>query len=649
MPGVAGVTTAAKDRSMAAPSDHASHGHGAGLTGLALGALGIVYGDIGTSPLYAFRETFMGHGHELEVTQGNVLGVLSLIFYSLVAIIGVKYLVFVMRADNDGEGGILALTSLLARPENGKKGARWAMLMVGLFGTALLYGDGMITPSISVLAAVEGAVVVSPALHNLVVPLAVVILIGLFSIQSRGTATIGKLFGPVMVVWFGTLAVLGTIQLVHEPSVLRALNPLYAVRFFTENGFPAFLSLGAVFLVVTGGEALYADMGHFGRRPIMVGWFTVVFPALLLNYFGQGALLLRDPSLISHPFFGLAPSWGVVPLVVLATVATVIASQALISGLFSLTMQAVQLDYAPRVDIDHTSPQAYGQIYIPVINWGLLVACIGLVVGFRSSAALAAAYGVAVTATMVITTLLFAVVVRRRFGWPLPGVIALAVVFLIVEGAFLGANLFKIPAGGWFPLVVGVVVFTVLTTWHTGRAAVRRLVRGTETSLTDYLGDVLHGPRRPARVPGTAIYMFRDRGFAPPALIANINHNHVLHERVVIVSVITTRVPRVDPAQRSEVRDCGQGIWDVALHYGFMEDANVPIGLTEGEVASLSIDVSTATYFVAAERLRVTDVRTMARWREHIFAGIHRNATSAAQYFGLPPHQVMIVGLPLDI
>ncbi|MGH8902489.1 MAG: potassium transporter Kup [Egibacteraceae bacterium] len=628
---------------------HAGHGHAGRLAPLTLGALGIVYGDIGTSPLYALRETFRGPGHMLAVSEGNVLGVLSLAFWSLIAIISVKYLVFVMRADNDGEGGVLALTSLLATPRDGRRGAQWLLVTVGLFGTALLYGDGMITPAISVLAAVEGTSVASPALQEWVVPLAVAVLIGLFAIQSRGTAAIGRLFGPVMVVWFGVLATLGVAHLAAEPSVLRAVNPVYAVRFFAGNGLPAFLSLGAVFLVVTGGEALYADMGHFGRRPIMLGWFTLALPALLLNYFGQGALLLRNPDAIVNPFYRLAPTWGVIPMVLLATAATVIASQALISGLYSLTTQAVQLDYAPRVHIEHTSPTAFGQVFIPSVNWGLLLACVGLVLGFRSSAALAAAYGVAVTATMLITTMLFAVVVRQRFGWPLPAVIALATGFGAVELGFFAANLFKILDGGWFPLVVGVIVFTVLTTWHTGRQLTRRRIQGRDVALHQFLDGLFAQPDAPARVPGTAVYLFSVPGAAPPALLTNLRHHHVLHERIVVASVATERVPRVPTAKRADVLECGHGVCSVVLRYGFMQDPNVPEGLSAHLDPALGVDTEQATYFLSAEQPKATVLPGMAQWRERLFALMHRNAASAADYFCLPPERVVIVGVPVQL
>jgi KUP system potassium uptake protein len=623
------------------------------MAALALGALGIVYGDIGTSPLYAFRETFHGHGHELQATEANVLGILSLIFWSLVAIISIKYLMFVMRADNEGEGGILALTSFLLPGENNSRRVltrrTGVLVLLGLFGTSLLYGDGMITPAISVLAAVEGTKVAVPGIDRWIVPISVAILIGLFSIQSKGTARVGSVFGPIMLLWFGVLSALGLLHLVQEPSVLRAINPVYGIDYFLTNGFKGFLSLGAIFLVVTGGEALYADMGHFGRKPIMIGWFSLVFPALLLNYFGQGALLVGNPEAIENPFFNLVPSWGVIPLVVLSTLATVIASQALISGLFSLTMQAVQLDYAPRVRIDHTSSHAFGQVYIPAINWGLLVACLGLVIGFKSSSALAAAYGVAVTATMVITTLLFAVIARTRMRWPLPGVVALAIVFLTLEGAFFGANVFKIPAGGWFPLVVGAVIFTILTTWHTGREMVRSRVRRGEQSLRTFVKDVLNGPTPPMRIPGLAIYLFSVPEAAPPAMITNIRHHNVLNERIIVVSVLTDHVPRVRPRNRAEIIECGDGICSIVLHYGFLEDPDIPKGLREGDALDMGLDIDSATFFVSHEALRVTELAGMAQWREHLFNLIHRNSSSAAEYFCIPADRLMIVGVSVEI
>ena len=618
---------------------------------LALGALGVVYGDIGTSPLYAVRESFEGAGHELPVNPDNVLGILSLIFWSLLIIITVKYLAFVMRADRDGEGGILALTSLVApRGRGAFRGGRRILILIGLFGTALLYGDGMITPAISVLAAVEGTEVATPAFEHLVIPIAVAILVVLFSIQRRGTAAIGSVFGPVMLVWFGTLAVLGVVQILDEPTVFKAINPIYAVELFGHEGFHAFLALGSVFLVVTGGEALYADMGHFGRHPIRVGWFTLVLPALLLNYFGQGALLLGEPEAIHHPFYNLVPDWGVLPLVVLATMATVIASQALISGVFSLTMQAVQMGYVPRVRIAHTSPTAFGQIYIPSVNWGLMISCIALVVGFQTSTSLAAAYGVAVTATMVITTMLFYVVLRERFGWSTPAAAALIAVFLPVEIGFLAANLFKIPAGGWFPLVVGAAVFTLLTTWATGRRIVGERIRQGELKLETYIESLMSGRRPPARVPGTAIYLYSGRGMAPPAMIANMRHNDVLHDQVIVLSIVTDdESARVLPARRSEVSDLGHGVHQVVLHYGFIEEPDVPQGLCEGAAVRLGINPATAAYFLGSESLVVTRRPGMARWRERLFAAVSRNAANAATYFNLPPDRTVTLGQQVEL
>ena len=524
----------------------------------AVAALGIVFGDIGTSPLYALREAFLAH-EGLEVNQPNVLGILSLIFWSLVIIISVKYLVLVMRADNDGEGGILALTALVV-PRRGAtaRPRRRVLILVGLFGTALLYGDGMITPAISVLSAVEGVGVATPVLEPYVIPIAVVILIGLFSIQRRGTGKIGSVFGPVMLVWFAVLAIFGLVQVVQQPVVLEALSPSYAVSFFVRNTGIGFLALGSIFLVVTGGEALYADMGHFGRRPIQLGWFGLVFPALLLNYFGQGALLLADPAAIDNPFYRMAPTWALFPLVLLATAATVIASQALISGAFSLTRQAVQLGYLPRVRILHTSAEKIGQIYVPSVNYVLMVACVGLVFGFRSSGNLAAAYGVAVTATMAITTVLFFVVTRDRWRWKLPHSLAVAGLLLVVDLSFLGANLFKIPDGGWFPLVAGLIVFTGLTTWKTGRQLVAARMRRGHLPIERFIASIAKNP--PQRVAGTAVYMFPEPGPTPPALLANFRYNEILHERIVLLSVLIADVPRVPPARRATVHDLGDDV-----------------------------------------------------------------------------------------
>ena len=628
-----------------ASTDHAPKGP---VALLALGALGIVYGDIGTSPLYAFRETFHGHGHELAVTETNVLGILSLVFWSLVVVISIKYLLFVMRADNNGEGGILALVALV-RGDDPSKSRRNMLILLGVFGTALLYGDAAITPAISVLSAIEGTEIAAPGLSDWVIPISCVILVGLFFIQQRGTAVIGRFFGPVMVVWFSVLGVLGAAKILSEPSVLRAVNPGYAARFFTENGHTGFLALGAVFLVVTGGEALYADMGHFGRRPIKLAWFTVVLPALLLNYFGQGALLIADHEAVESPFFKLAPSWSLYPLVALATVATIIASQALISGVFSLTLQAIQLGYAPRHRVRHTSAEAIGQIYIPAVNWALMAACIALVIGFGSSADLAAAYGVAVTSTMLITTVLFYVVLREQFGWAAGRAKALCGVFLVIDAAFLGANVFKIPAGGWFPLLVAGAMFSLMTTWRTGRRLVAERSRRNDVPLRELMSGIGRSPELSQRVPGMAVYLFSSPGLAPPALVANLRHNKALHERVIILSVITAPAPRVLPARRATVEEVGQGVHQVVLHYGFMEEPDVPVGIGQGAARHLAVDPAHVTYFLGTEVLRVTEREGMAMWREHLFATISRNATPAAVYFNLPLSQTITLGTAIEL
>ena len=620
-----------------APASHRSR-----TTALALGALGVVYGDIGTSPLYAMRESFEGTGHELPVTETNVLGILSLIVWSLIIVISIKYLVFVMRADNDGEGGILALTSLIPRAAQPRRRRR-AMILLGLFGTALLYGDGMITPAISVLSAVEGTEIATPQLAEYAVPIACVILIGLFLVQRWGTAGIGRIFGPVMIVWFSVLGLLGLFQIVGQPGVLAAVNPVYGVQFFANNGLAGFLALGSVFLVVTGGEALYADMGHFGRRPIAIGWFSFVLPGLLLNYFGQGALLISSPEAIDNPFYRLAPGWAAIPLMLLATAATVIASQALISGAFSLTMQASQFGYLPRVKVVHTSAEERGQIYVPVVNWLLMVACVGLVIGFRSSTNLAAAYGVAVTMTMVITTLLYYLVVRDRFRWSLPAAVALCGAFLVVDLAFFGANIPKIPHGGWFPIIAGGAVLAVLTTWSTGRRIIRERTQRGRTPLREFVEQVMENS--PPRVPGTAVYLFGTPGMAPPPLQYNFRSNGVLHERVLAVNVITDRTPRRDPSDRIEAEDLDDGISQVGLHYGFLEKPDVAQDLCD----HFGVEPQEAIYFLGRESVVVTELHSMASWREHLFALIRRNATSAASYFNLPIERVIEINTQVEL
>jgi KUP system potassium uptake protein len=620
--------------------------HNLRTTGLAVGALGVVYGDIGTNPLFALRDAFEGP-HHVGVSQANIFGLLSLVFWSLIIVITIKYLTFVMRADNDGEGGILALSALATGTASKLDRRRWLLLLIGLFGAALLYGDGMITPAISVLAAVEGTSLAAPSLHHLVLPLAVLVLVGLFLIQPSGTGRIGRVFGPVMIAWFVTIGVLGAVQIARRPAVLRAVSPTYAVSFFARNGVTGFLVLGAVVLVVVGGEALYADLGHFGRTPIRFGWYAAVFPSLLLVYFGQGALLLREPDAVYNLFYRLAPGWALVPLVVLATCATVIASQALISGAFSLTHQAVQLGYSPRVRIRHTSETQFGQIYISSINWLLMLACIGLVLGFRHSANLAAAYGVAVTTTMVMTTILFYVVARERFAWKPWLTVPLCLVFLLVDLAFFGATLFKIPDGGWFPLVVGAIVFTVLTTWRTGRHIVQERLLHGGLPLTAFLESLFHHP--PVRTAGACAYLFATPGITPPALLANLRHTDALHEEVLVISVMTEKRPRLPAAKRADLIDLGHGFHEIVLHYGFMEVPDVPRALAERVVTDVGLDLSSISYFVSRESLRVTTKPGMARWREHLFALMSRNATSAANYFRLPLDQTIELGVAIEL
>jgi KUP system potassium uptake protein len=612
---------------------------------LSFTALGIVYGDIGTSPLYAVRETFQP-AHDLAATPDNILGVLSLIFWSLVLIISLKYLIFVLQADNRGEGGILALSALCTPMEVRRRSRRWGLVMLGLFGTALLYGDGAITPAISVLSAVEGLEVATPLFEPYITPITIAILVALFASQRHGTTRVGQVFGPVTLLWFLTIAALGMWHIFREPAVLRAANPLYALSFFTENGSQAFAALGSVFLVVTGGEALYADMGHFGRRPIRVAWFAVVLPALLLNYFGQGALLMHTPQAVENPFYRMVPTWGLYPVVVIATAATVIASQALITGAFSLTMQAVQLGYLPRVAIDHTSAREFGQIYIPGVNWLLMLACIGLVVGFGSSSNLAAAYGVAVTTTMVITTLLFFVVVRERWHWSLLRAVSVTGFFLIIDLAFWVANLLKIPHGGWFPLAVGAVIFGLMATWKRGRLILRDRLEDVVLPLDLFLQDA--GRNSTSRVPGTAVFMYSDPRATPPALLHNLKHNKVLHERVVFLVVDTANVPHVDP-ERALVEDLGNGFYRVTLRFGFMEEPNVPRALAALAPQGLEFKHLETTYFLGRETLIPSDKPGMALWREQLFTVMHRNARTATSFFGLPPNRVVELGAQIEL
>lgn len=614
---------------------------------LSLTAVGIVYGDIGTSPIYALRESFH-ESYGIEAVAPNILGVLSLIFWSLILVISVKYLGFVLRADNRGEGGIIALTALVWPPgQEDTTRRRKALGLVGLFGAALLYGDSMITPAISVLSAIEGLEVVTPVLQPYVIPITIGILLGLFAFQSRGTAGVGAIFGPVTLVWFLVLAVLGVTHIVQNPAVFRALNPWYGVSFFSANGFGGVLVLGSVFLVVTGGEALYADLGHFGTKPIRLTWFVLVLPALVLNYFGQGALVLETPEAIRQPFFSMVPDWGLIPLVILTTAATVIASQAVISGAFSLSRQAVQLGYLPRLTIEHTSETRIGQIYIPSVNVVLMVACIGLVLGFRTSSGLAAAYGVAVTTDMVFTTLLFGVVIYTRWGWSWLLASMLIALFLVVDLGFWVANLPKIPAGGWFPLVVALGMFTVMTTWRTGRRILADHMREGLVPMDAFVASIAEGP--PLRVPGTAIYMDSNTEGTPHALLHNLKHNKVLHERVVVLTVLTLETPYVEDADRVDVESIGEDMWRVLLRYGFSEDPDVPAALRGVTLNGEPVEPYEVSYFLGRERLIPSERPGMAMWREKLFVLMSRNTTGATRYFRIPTGQVVELGTQLKI
>ena len=608
----------------------------------------MVYGDIGTSPLYTVRECFYGE-HGVAVTPENVLGVLSLIIYSLFIIVSIKYIAIVMRADNQGEGGILALTALV--PQRRKKDTFGALLPVlialGIFGAALLYGDGVITPAISVLSAVEGLQVATPFFAPYVVPISVVILVGLFVVPQYGTHRVGGLFGPIMVIWFITIALLGVYWIAREPSVIGAVNPIHAIRYFRANGLPGAAVLGAVVLAVTGCEALYADMGHFGKQPIRIAWFALVLPALVLNYFGQGALMLIDGATAKQPFFLLAPSWALYPLVALATVATIIASQALISGAFSLTQQAIQLGYAPRLDIEHTSSHEMGQIYVPQVNWALMVATILIVIGFATSSSLAAAYGIAVTGTMVITAVLLYVIAVERWHWAKPIAILVIAVFLAVDLAFFGANLLKIAQGGWLPLLIAGFVFTLMTTWKTGRRIVAERLTARAIPIDHFMSVIVAAP--PVRVPGTAVFMTAQPRGTPPALAHNLRHNKVMHEYVVILSVSTVPVPIAPIDEQIHVENLGHGVYTLRLLFGFMQDPNVPDALRAAQARGLDIDADDVTYFLGRETILVTHRRGMAIWREKLFVLMARNAVRATAFFRLPAERVVELGVQVEI
>ena len=614
---------------------------------LALGAVGVVYGDIGTSPLYAIRESFYGP-HGISVTSGNVLGVMSMVFWSLVIVVTIKYHIVIIRADNKGEGGVLALMAMV----NGSRLARGLsprriMIVLGIFGSALLYADGALTPAISVLSAVEGLEVATPALASWVLPVTLAILVGLFLLQSRGTARIGAMFGPVMLVWFATLGVLGLSQIVRQPEVLAAVSPHHAVRFFGENTRRGFVVLGAVFLVVTGGEALYADLGHFGHRAIQRAWFGIALPSLMLNYFGQGALLLRDSSAAVNPFYHLAPSWALYPLIALATAATIIASQAVISGAFSLTRQAVQLGYSPRLRIEHTSSREIGQIYVPSVNWGLMLLTCVLVLGFRTSSNVAGAYGVALSTLMLITTLMFYVMSREVWGWSFPRAAGVAGLFLWVDLLFFAANMLKIRYGGWVPLAIAAVIFLLMTTWKRGREILGKRMLEKTVPLKMLLADLAAEP--PLRVPGTAVFMYGTADHTPPALVHNLAHNKVLHEKVVFLTVATEDVPHVELRERVTVKHIGKGFHTVVARYGFMDDPDIEDVLEACRVKALDIRIEGTTFFLGRETLVSSDRPGMDQWRATLFAFMSRNALRATAFFKILANQVFEVGAQVEL
>jgi KUP system potassium uptake protein len=629
-------------------SDHRAEPTGRRLLALSLLAMGIVYGDIGTSPLYSVRECFFG-SHSVPVTHANILGVLSLIFWSLIVVVTVKYHVYVLRFDNRGEGGILALMGLVAMDKARSQKVRRVLMVLGLFGAALLYGDGMITPAISVLSAVEGLEVATPFFKPYVLPITIVILVGLFLFQRRGTAGVGAVFGPVIFVWFTVLALMGIRGILWEPSVLTALNPLHAIRFFIHNGLHGFLVLGAVFLVATGGEALYADLGHFGEKAIQIDWFSVVGPSLMLHYLGQGALLIRNPQAAANPFYLLAPGWALYPLVILATAATVIASQAIISGVFSLTRQAIQLGYLPRMQIVHTSSAEIGQIYMPAVNWALAGATIAVVLGFRSSTNIAGAYGVAVSTTMIITTILAFIVARDRLGWSVATASIVTFLFLIADFAFLGANSAKIAAGGWFPLLVAAIVFVIMTTWRKGRQVLAAKLR--EDALTPELFIQSLGARPPQRVPGTAVFMHRNRQVIPAALLHSMKHYKVLHQTIILLTIENEEVSHLSNAERLEVESLGCNIYRITGRYGYMEDIDVPALLDlAAQDGGPPVPPMDTTYFLGRETLIITKKPSgMASWREKIFASMMRNAETAARFFRLPPNRVVELGAQIEM
>jgi KUP system potassium uptake protein len=619
-----------------------NNSHKTAMPAMALAALGVVFGDIGTSPLYTMKEVFSVGTHPVALNASNVYGILSLITWALIFIVSVKYVAFIMRADNRGEGGIMALLSLASRNAVGNPSKQKKIMFLGILGACMFYADGMITPAISVLSAVEGLEVAAPKLHALIVPITLVVLFGLFWAQSKGTAVVGAFFGPVMLLWFGTLAVLGIINIAHDTTILHALNPIYAIHFFTSQPKIAFVALGAVVLAVTGAEALYADMGHFGRFPIRLAWFGFVLPALILNYFGQGALLLHNAAAVKNPFYLLAPEWALIPLILLATVATVIASQAVITGAFSVSQQALQLGYLPRMHIQHTSESTQGQVYMPRVNWGLMIGVMVLVVAFKSSGNLAAAYGIAVTGDMVITSLLAAIVFHEIWGWSKLKTGLLVGFFLIFDLAFFGANILKIPDGGWVPLLIGIIIFTLMLTWKNGRYIVYTRLKSEAMDINPFVEAV--GAHPPPRVPGTAVFMTPNPEGVPHAMLHNLKHNKVLHEKVVILTVRFLDFPRTSLEERVEVEALPYNFYRVIIKYGFMDEPDLPRDLALCAAQGLEVDMMDTSFFIGKEILIASNKSGMSVWRKKIFIGMFRSAETVTNQFKLPPNRVVELG-----
>jgi KUP system potassium uptake protein len=623
-------------------SAHRSPGVVAGLT---LGALGVVYGDIGTSPLYALKEIF--HSAHLEVSRDNVLGVLSMVFWTITVIVSLKYVLLILRADNNGEGGLIAMLALATTAVKEKPRLRAVLMLVGMFGTAIFYGDGVITPAVSVVSAIEGLKVIAPASERFVVPLSLVILTGLFAVQRFGTAGIGKTFGPVTLLWFAALVALGLPHIAAQPGVLAALNPLWAVDFILHHAFVAFIALGAVVLVVTGGEALYADLGHFGKLPIRIAWYAVVMPALVVNYFGQGALLLSNPAALANPFYLMAPDWAQLPLLFLATAAACIASQALITAAFSVTKQAIQLGLLPRMHIKHTSVRDTGQIYVPFVNWGLWVFIVLAVALFENSSKLTAAYGIAVTMDMTITTVMTFFVIRYGWKYPLALCILSTVFFFIIDVLFFASNTLKLLHGGWFPVVIGIAMFTLMLTWRQGRGILADQLRKDAIDLKSFLDAIFISP--PVRVSGTAVFLVGEPGFAPNAMMHNLKHNKVLHEQNLFVHVKHHEVPWIGFNKRMQIEPMGRNCWEITLNFGFKNDPDVPEALKLLEGRGIQLDEMDTSYFLSRDIVIPTFGQGMAMWREKLFASMHRNASAAAEFLHLPSNRVVELGAKVEI